>query len=373
LIALHKLFTGSSAACSNLAAILVNVRKISTLLLTLAAATSIAACGGSDAISGAGATFPQPVYDQWAADLKASEGITVNYNPIGSGGGIAQLTAGTVNFGASDVAMDDEEMAAAEKRGSTPVHIPSVFGSVAVAYNLPGAKNGIRLDGETLAAIFAGRIARWNDPAIARLNPGAVLPGTRISTVHRADQSGTTKLFTSYLAGQSAQWEKEIGSGKSVKWPVGTGAAKNAGVAGAIKLAEGTIGYVELAYALQNKFKTAALVNSSGRFIAPTLAASSAAGRGIQIPADLRFSSIDSPNPDAYPIASATFLLVYKDMCKAGMTPAAAAGTKAFIDYGLGGGQAVAKKIGFAPLPPALLARTKARAAKLTCDGRPLE
>lgn len=348
------------------------VRTVSSFLLVALAGAALTACSGGDTVAGAGATFPQPVYDQWAADLKVSDGITVNYNPIGSGGGIAQLTAGTVDFGASDVAMDDDEMEQARSERGEPVHIPSVFGSVAVAYNLPGAKNGIRLDGRTLADIFRGRIVRWNDPAIGRLNPGANLPSTRISSVHRADQSGTTKLFTSYLSGQSSVWEKQIGVGKSVKWPVGTGAAKNAGVAGAIKLAEGTIGYVELAYALQNKFKTAALVNSSGRFVVPTLAASSAAGRGIDIPGDLRFSSIDSPNPAAYPIASATFLIVYEDMCKAGLTRRAAENTKAFINHGLGSGQAVAKKIGFAPLPAPLLKRAKAKADALECDGRPL-
>ncbi|HEV7919022.1 MAG TPA: phosphate ABC transporter substrate-binding protein PstS, partial [Solirubrobacterales bacterium] len=240
------------------------------LLIMLAAAAlcafALSACGSSTSssgsISGAGATFPQPVYDEWANNLKSSEGITVNYNPIGSGGGIAQLTAGTVDFGASDSAMDDDEVKQAKKKGE-PVHIPSVFGAVAVAYNLDGVEPGLKIDGPTLAGIFLGKIKKWNDPAITKLNPGVNLPGEDITVVHRSDESGTTKLFLTYLGAYSPEWEKKVGVDKSVKWPVGTGAAKNAGVAGGVKQTSGAIGYVELAYALQNNFATAALKNKS--------------------------------------------------------------------------------------------------------------
>lgn len=355
-----------------------NVRKIIFLAFAALAATALAACGSSNGtsssggtISGAGATFPQPVYDQWSADVKDSDGITVNYNPVGSGGGIAQFTAGTVDFGATDAAMEDEEVTAAEKKGD-PVHVPTVFGSVTVAYNLSGVKTGLKLDGQTVADIFQGKVTTWNDPAITKLNPGVNLPDTKITVVHRSDESGTTKLFTTYLADYSSSWEKEVGSDKTVKWPTGTGAAKNAGVAGGVKQTDGAIGYVELAYALQNNFTTAALENKSGNYVTPTLDSTAAAGEGLKVPDDLRFSAINSPNPQAYPISSATFILVYQDMCKAGIKQQAAEDTKKFLDYGLGAGQDVAKKLNYAPLPDNLLTQAKAKVSALECNGQPL-
>jgi phosphate transport system substrate-binding protein len=356
----------------------VNVRKLIPLAAAIFAAAALSACGTSagtagsgGTISGAGATFPQPVYDQWAADVKQSDSLDVNYNPIGSGGGIAQFTAGTVNFGATDAAMDDAEMKAAAKKGE-PLHIPTVFGSVTVAYNLPGIQSGLKLDGTTLADIFRGRIKTWNDPAIASLNPALKLPSTPITVVHRSDESGTTKLFTSYLADYSQAWKNDVGADKSVKWPAGTGAAKNAGVAGGIKQTEGAVGYVELAYALQNKFTVAALKNSSGSFVTPTLESTAAAGEGIKLPQDLRIDTVNSPNPQAYPISSATFILVYKDMCSAGFSKQAASDTKTFVDYGLGDGQASAKQLGYAPLPSDLRSAAQSSVDSLECNGQPL-
>jgi phosphate transport system substrate-binding protein len=339
-------------------------------------AFALSACGSSTSssgsISGAGATFPQPVYDEWANNLKSSEGITVNYNPIGSGGGIAQLTAGTVDFGASDSAMDDDEVKQAKKKGE-PVHIPSVFGAVAVAYNLDGVEPGLKIDGPTLAGIFLGKIKKWNDPAITKLNPGVNLPGEDITVVHRSDESGTTKLFLTYLGAYSPEWEKKVGVDKSVKWPVGTGAAKNAGVAGGVKQTSGAIGYVELAYALQNNFATAALKNKSGKFVEPTLETTSAAGDGLDVPEDLRFDAIDSPNPDAYPVASATFLLVYQDMCKAGRKQANAERVVKWLNYGLGEGQAVAEQLNYAPLPASIGEKAQSKVDGLECNGSPLK
>lgn len=355
-----------------------NIKHITSLLVIAAMATTLAACGTSagtskngGTISGAGATFPQPVYDQWSADLKDADGITVNYNPIGSGGGIAQFTTGTVDFGATDAAMNDQELSAAEKKG-TPVHIPTVFGAVTVAYNLPGVKSGLKLDGATLADIFLGKITKWNDPAIAKTNSGVDLPDTRITVVHRSDESGTTKLFTTYLGDYSSEWKDKVGVDKTVKWPTGTGAAKNAGVAGGIKQTTGAIGYVELAYALQNNFTTAAIENADGKYVVPSLETTAAAGEGIKVPSDLRFDAINSPNPAAYPIASATFLLVYEDMCKAGIKQQAATDTKAFLTLGLSSGQDTAKQLGYAPLPAQLLADAKAKVESLTCNGKPL-
>lgn len=347
-----------------------SARSLAHLATAAALAIAFSACGNDGStISGAGATFPQPVYDQWAADVRQKESFTVNYNPVGSGGGIAQFTAGTVAFGATDTAMDDEELKAAERRG-VPLHIPTVFGSVTVAYNLPGVGSGLRLDGPTLAEIFQGRITHWNDSAIARLNPRQKLPPTRITVVHRADESGTTKLFTSYLGDYSDSWKNEVGVAKSVKWPVGIGAAKNAGVSGGIKQTKGAIGYLELAYAIQSRFAMAALKNSSGRFVTASRESATAAGEGLDLPDDLRFSAINSPNAAAYPISSATFILVYLDMCRAGSKPLAAANTKRYLEYGLGDGQNVARRLGFAPLPANLLKLTRARVAGLLCDGR---
>jgi phosphate transport system substrate-binding protein len=341
-------------------------------------ALAVAACGSSGSgksssvtINGAGATFPQPVYDEWASRIKDSEGVTVNYQGIGSGGGIAQFTAGTVDFGATDAAMKPEELAAARKKGE-PVHIPTVFGAVTVAYNLPGVKKGLKLDGATVADIFLGKIKKWNDPAITKLNPGVKLPSTSITVVHRSDESGTTKLFTSFLAAYSKAWANGPGVDKTVKWPTGTGAKGNPGVAGGIKQTEGAIGYVEQAYALQNNFTTAAVKNKSGKFVEPTLASTSAAGSGISVPADLRFSAIDSPNPNAYPIASATFLLVYKDMCKAGLSKKTAQGVVKWLNYAEGEGQKIAPQLQYAALPSGIHQKALAAVKSLQCNGAPL-
>jgi len=360
------------------------VRSRNWLALAAAGALAIgvAACGSSSksggstgsgaSISGAGATFPQPVYDEWANRFKSKDGIAVNYNPIGSGGGIAQFTAGTVDFGASDSAMKPEEVKAAEKKG-TPVHVPTVFGAITVAYNVSGLQKGLKLDGATVADLFLGKIKKWNDPVIAKLNPGVKLPSTSVTVVHRSDESGTTKLFTSFLAEESPAWSKQVGSDKTVKWPTGTGAAKNAGVAGGVKQTDGAVGYVEQAYALQNNFTVADVKNKAGQFVEPSLASTTAAGEGLTIPADLRFSAINaSSNPKAYPIASATFLLVYQDMCKAGLTKAKAQDVVKWLNYAEGPGQQVAPSLSYAALPAALSAKAKAKVAGLKCNGAPL-
>ena len=322
-------------------------------------------------INGAGATFPLPVYQEWAARLK-DKGLTVNYQGIGSGGGIAQFTAGTVDFGATDSAMADDELAAAKKKGD-PVHVPSVFGAVTVSYNVQGIDKGLKLDGATTADMFLGKITKWNDPAIAKLNPDAKLPSTAITVCHRSDESGTTKLFTTFLADYSKEWASKVGSDKTVKWPVGTGAQKNDGVAACVKQNQGAVGYVEQAYALANNFTTADVKNAKGKYIAPTLQSTSAAGEGLKVPADLRYSAINSPNAAAYPIASSTFLLVYQDMCKAGQKKSQATKTVAWLNYALGDGQKVAPKLQYAPLPANLLSKAKAKVAGLKCNGSPLK
>jgi phosphate transport system substrate-binding protein len=350
-------------------------------------ALSLAACGSDSSssakgssggstkaggtINGAGATFPAPVYTEWAARFKDKTGTTVNYQPIGSGGGIAQFTAGTVDFGATDSAMKDEEVTAAKKKGD-PVHVPTVFGAVTVSYNVNGVEKGLKLDGATTADLFLGKIKKWDDPAIKQLNSGVNLPGTAVTVCHRSDESGTTKLFTSFLVAYSKEWEKGPGADKTVKWPTGTGAKGNDGVAACVKQNDGAVGYVEQAYALQNNFTTADVKNKSGTFIAPTLESTSAAGDGIKVPADLRFSAIDSPNPKAYPIASATFLLVYKDMCKAGLSAGKAKLVKAWLDYALSDGQSVAPELQYAALPAAIKSKAEAKVTGLQCNGSPI-
>jgi phosphate transport system substrate-binding protein len=363
-----------------------HTKTIITLLAAGALAAGIAACGSSDSsssdsssssaqvggsLNGAGATFPQPVYDEWAARIKDKQGTTVNYQGIGSGGGIAQFTAGTVDFGATDSAMKDEEVAAAEKKGE-PVHVPTVFGAVTVSYNLDGVEKGLKLDGATVAGVFLGKITKWDDPAIKANAGGVSLPNSDITVCHRSDESGTTKLFTTFLAAYSKEWESGPGVDKTVKWPVGTGAKGNDGVAACIKQNPGAVGYVEQAYALQNGFTYASLKNKAGNFVEPTLASTSAAGEGVDVPADLRFSAIDAPGAQAYPIASATFLLVYRDSCKAGLSAAKAKVLKSWLDYALTDGQKVAPELQYAPLPAPILAKAKAKVAGLECNGSPL-
>jgi phosphate transport system substrate-binding protein len=269
--------------------------------------------------------------------------------------------------------MKPEEVAAAKKKGD-PVHVPTVFGAITVSYNVSGLDKGLKLDGATIADLFLGKIKKWNDPALAKLNPGMKLPDKAITIVHRSDESGTTKLFTSFLDEKSPQWHKQVGSDKTVKWPTGTGAKGNDGVAGAIKQTDGAVGYVEQAYALQNDFTTADVKNKAGQYVSPSLQSTTAAGEGLTIPADLRFSAINaSSNPQSYPIASATFLLVYQDMCKAGVAKDKAVRVWNWLNYAVGAGQKVAPELQYAPLPAALDQKAKAKVDGLVCNGSPLK
>jgi phosphate transport system substrate-binding protein len=322
-------------------------------------------------VTGAGSTFAAPIYQQWASNLKG-QGLTLNYNPIGSGGGVAQFTAGTVNFAGTDPPLKDAELKAASAKG-TPMDIPMAFGAITVSYNVSGLKAGLKLDGPTIANIFLGTIKKWNDPAIAKLNPGVKLPSTSITVVHRSDASGTTKGFTDFLSQSSPQWKSKVGSDKTVSWPTGTGAKGNQGVAGAIKQTDGAVGYVEQAYALQNNFTYASVKNKSGNYEAPTLASTTAAGDGVSVPADLRFTVINSSNPQAYPIASQTFIVAYKDPCKAGVAQQNATALVGFLNYGLGAGQNVAKQLSYAPLPSAIADKAKAAVGTMTCNGAALK
>lgn len=356
-------------------------------LLALGSAAAItmgvAACGSSDnnsstggsssssALNGAGSTFQAPLVSEWASRFKDSSGTTVNYQPVGSGAGIAQLTAGTVDFAGSDAVMKPEEVAAGRDKG-TPVHLPIALGAVTVSYNLDGVDRGLRLDGPTIADIYLGRVAKWNDAEITKLNPGVDLPDTDIAVCHRSDESGTTANFTQFLADYSRAWADGPGVDKSVQWPTGTGARGNDGVAGCVKQTPGAVGYVEQAYALQNDFTTAAVKNKAGAWVEPSLDATSAAGEGANPPANLEFSTINADGEGSYPITAVTFQIVFQDVCKAGLSEDKAASLKSWLTYILGDGQSVAPELEYAPLPASIQTRAQARVDALECNGSPI-
>jgi phosphate transport system substrate-binding protein len=335
--------------------------------------SSASGSGGSATLDGAGSTFAAPIYQQWGSTLK-SQGLTVNYNPVGSGAGVASLQTATVQFAGSDPALKSSDTA--KMKGPT-LQFPVAFGAITVSYNLSGVKTGLKLDGVTIANIYQGKIKAWNDPAIKALNPGISLPSTAITVIHRSDSSGTTKGFTTFLSDYSPQWKSQVGADKDVKWPTGTGAAKNSGVAAAIKQTQGAIGYVEQAYAIENGFTYAAVKNESGKYIVPSIPATSAAAVGIPIPADLGVSTINAPGATAYPIVSQTFLDVYQDACKnGGMSSSTASGLKKWLTYAVGAGQktlgAGSSQLPYAPLTSQLASKANAQLSKLTCNGSPL-
>lgn len=367
----------------------INNNKLALAGVAAALALGVAACGsdsnsgssssggGSSSqggtLNGAGATFPQPVYQEWAANFQKQYGTTVNYQGIGSGGGIAQFTAGTVDFGATDSAMKDEELAAAQKKGD-PLHIPTVLGAVTVSYNVKGLDKGLKLDGASIADIFLGKVKTWNDPEIAKQNSGVNLPSGNITVCHRSDESGTTANFTSFLVAYSKAWESGPGSDKSVEWPTGTGAKGNDGVAACIKQNDGSVGYVEQAYALANNFTYASVKNKAGKYVEPTLEATAAAAEGASPPEDLRFATINADAPNAYPISAVTFLLVYQDPCKAQkMDEGKAKSLVTWLNYGETSGQDVAKQLQYAPLPDNIKTKADAKIKSITCNGKPVQ
>ncbi|MBV9941526.1 MAG: phosphate ABC transporter substrate-binding protein PstS [Solirubrobacterales bacterium] len=369
-------------------------RRIPAIGLAIAAALLLAACGsssssttkgsgsagssgssgasssgGKSTLNGAGSTLAAPIYTQWASTL-SGQGVTLNYNPVGSGTGIADLQTATVDFAGSDPALKASDKT---KMKGAVLQFPVAFGAITVSYNLSGIKSGIKLDGPTVAKIYMGQIKTWNDPAIKSLNPGMSLPSTSITVVHRSDSSGTTAGFTKFLADTDPAWKASIGSDKEVKWPTGTGAAKNSGVAAAVKQTAGAIGYVEQAYAIENNFTYAAVKNASGQYVLPTIQNTSAAANGIKIPPDLGISTINSPASGAYPIVSQTFLVAYKDPCKAGASSAVAGGIKKFLTYALGPGQQTlgggSNQLPYAPLPSSLADKNNTQLGTMTCNG----
>jgi phosphate transport system substrate-binding protein len=338
------------------------------------AALVAAGCGGSGSskvtggstssgsgLNGAGSTFQEPLVVKMSGEFARSKGGSdVNYQGVGSGAGIEQFTKQTVDFGGTDAPMKDEELAAAAKTGGDVLHVPIALGAVVVSYNLKGV-DALKLDGPTLAGIFEGKVKTWDDAKIAALNPGVKLPSTDIAVVHRSDESGTTFVFTGYLTAADAAWKSGPGQSKAPKWPTGSGAQGNDGVAAAVQQQDGAIGYTEIAYALQNDMTFAQLKNQHGDWVTASLDSTTKAGDGVTYPEDLRFSLLDSTAAGAYPIVSATWQLVWKDSAKAGVSPAKAKQLQAWLRYELGDGQQLAAKLDYAPLPEAL--RTKALAA----------
>lgn len=335
-------------------------RLVGAVAATLAL---LAGCSGSPStavsLTGAGATLPYPVYSKWFHVYHQRTGHQINYQSIGSGAGIKQYSLGTVDFGASDSPMTDAEIAAV---AGDVVHVPTVLGAVVLTWNLPGIDT-LRLDGATIADIFLGRITRWNDPRLAALNPDLTLPDQDLLVVHRSDGSGTTFVFTDYLAKVSPDWQDEVGRGKAVNWPVGLGGKGNEGVTQQIKQVSGTLGYVESVYASANQLPRALIRNAAGAFVAPSLAAvSAAADVDLAADTDFRLSVTNSPASDAYPIVSLTWLLIHR-------TPDDSAARAALRDFLMWmvtpEAQQMAAALEYAPLPAAVADRVRQRLTEL--------
>jgi phosphate transport system substrate-binding protein len=324
--------------------------------IAFAAAATVVVTAGTAAqtiqINGAGATFPYPIYSKWFAEYnKLHPEVQINYQSIGSGGGIRQITNRTVFFGATDGPMTSEQMTAAPGR---ILHIPTVLGAVVPVYNIPGVSAELKFTGPVLADIILGKITKWNDPALAKLNPEVSLPATDITVVHRSDGSGTTYIWVDYLSKVSPEFKKTVGVATSVKWPVGVGGKGNEGVAGLVSQTPGSVGYVELIYALQNKIAYGSVQNSSGNYVRASIDAVTAAADAAAsaMPADFRVSITNPPGKDAYPIASFTWLLLYENA----QDKAQAKVMVDFLKWALADGQKQARDLGYAPLPSNIVA-----------------
>lgn len=324
--------------------------------------------GGSINLQGAGATFPNPLYQKWLSEYsKLHSNIRIDYQSIGSGGGIKQIQAQTVDFGASDAPMSDGDLKSAP---GELLHIPTVLGAVVLTYNVPGVSQTLRFSPDVVADIFLGKITKWNDSKIKADNIDVKLPAADITVVHRADGSGTSFVFTDYLSKVSPEWKAKVGTDKSPKWPVGQGGKGNEGVTGQIKQQPNTIGYVELAYAGQNKLPVAQIKNASGKFVDPTIEAVTAAAAAAagNTPDDLRVSIANAAGADAYPISSYTYILAYKNQKDA-------AKGKALVDFlwwGIHDGEKFARDLQYAPLPEEIVKRAETKVNAITSGGKPL-
>lgn len=326
------------------------MRRLALLCLALAVPAF-----AQTTINGAGATFPNPIYSKWFSEYhNLHPDVQINYQPIGSGGGIRQVLAGTVDFGATDGPMTDEQLSQAKGK---IFHVPTVLGADVPAYNIPGVTGELKFTPETLAGIFLGKISSWNDPAIAKDNPGVKFPNDPIIVVHRSDGSGTTYIWVDYLCKVSPEWQSQVGKGTSVKWPVGLGGKGNEGVAGMIRQMQGSIGYIELIYALQNNIPYGVVKNAAGNFVKASLESVTAAAASVKsMPADFRVSITNPPGKDAYPIASFTWLL----MPAQSKDPAKGKILADFLNWMLDQGQQMTAALSYAPLPAGVAEKVRA-------------
>jgi phosphate transport system substrate-binding protein len=352
---------------------ILSARALAALVALSLFTLLLAGCGakGPDGsseirIQGAGATFPNPIYQKWFSEYnKANPGVKFDYQSIGSGGGIKQISEKTVDFGGSDAPMKDEDLG---KVQGQILHIPTVLGAVVITYNIPGVSSELKFTPDAIAGIYLGKIKKWNDPAIASANEGVTLPANDITVVHRSDGSGTTYVFTDYLSKVSPEWKNGPGTGPSPSWPAGLGAKGNEGVTGQVKQSPNSIGYVELIYAEQNKLPAAAIKNAAGEWVKPSLDSTSAAAAGAAIPDDLRVSITNAPGAGAYPISSFTYLLVYKEQ-------ADQAKGKALVDFiwwATHDGEKMAKDMSYAPLPAEVVKKAEEKIKSITYQGKPL-
>jgi phosphate transport system substrate-binding protein len=323
-------------------------------------------------LNGAGATFPYVIYSKWFDEYQKKTGVQFNYQSIGSGGGIKQVIEGTVDFGATDGPMKDEQLAEAKtKQGTDVLHIPTVMGAVVATYNVSGIGAGLKLTPDVLADIFLGSITKWNDPRIAASNKGVTLPNKPIVVVHRSDGSGTTYIFVDYLSKVSERWKSAVGVGTSVNWPLGLGGKGNEGVAGQVKQIDGSVGYVELAYAVKNNLSFATIRNRSGNFIVPSIESVTAAAmnEAKRMPADLRVSITDAAGKDSYPISGFTWLLVYRDQKNAEKAKAMVN----FLRWAMTDGEKFAAPLYYSPLPKEVVKMNQKLISSIRVNGAPVK
>lgn len=354
--------------------------KFLTGILTGVLALSLVGCGASNpstpagqekaepvSLTGSGSSFVYPLFNQQIEEYrKKNPNITINYQSTGSGAGIKQVSEQTIDFGATDGPMTEEQQAAA--KGGKILHIPLTLGAVAISYNLPNSPKELKIGPAVLADIFLGKITTWNDQRIVADNPGVSLPDTKITVAHRSDGSGTTYIFSDYLSSVSPEWLTKVGKGTSLNWPAGIGGKGNAGVAGAITQTPGSIGYLELAYAVQNKLSYATMQNKEGKWIAPSLQSTSAAAAAAKIPDDMRVSIVNAPGAEAYPIAGFAWALVYQDI----KDKAKGTALINFLNWAIHDGQNLSEELHYAKLPASLVSRVETMLKSVTSQGQPL-
>lgn len=340
-----------------------------SFLLGLALLTVTGTASAQSSLTGAGASFPYPLYSKMFAEYKTAQGVSVNYQSVGSGAGQKQITERTVDFAGSDNPMSDDAMKAAPAK---LLHVPTAIGAVVPAYNLPGVTTALKFDGATLANIYLGKIKTWNDAAIAKLNPGVTIPPLPITVARRSDGSGTTYVFSDYLSKVSSEWKTKVGVGNSLSWPVGTGAKGNDGVAGVVKSTPGAIGYVELVYAKQNKLTFGSVKNRAGKFVVADNGPAALAANGVVIPADTRVSLTNSANADAYPIASFTYVIFYQDQKYGTRTEAQGEALQKMLTWMVTSGQQYNEPLDYAKLPTAVANKAKSIINTMTYGGKKL-